>query len=155
MSNFCFCCKAWNEECGERGGGAEEKSTSAVVAQVHARPASAASVVADSATAPPLLVDLPRHRRNRPGWTAGRCRRHCCRPRNQRLRRCGSVESRESGVRLAVAGGRMATKETDANVAGQASLRLRWWVRWSGMEIEAVLFPWLPVTPRPCPSIPP
>ena len=21
MSNFCFCCKAWNEECGERGGG--------------------------------------------------------------------------------------------------------------------------------------
>ena len=20
MSNFCFCCKAWNEECGERGG---------------------------------------------------------------------------------------------------------------------------------------
>ena len=49
----------------------------------------------------------------------------------------------------------MATKETDANVAGQASLRLRWWVRWSGMEIEAVLFPWLPVTPRPRPSIPP
>ena len=51
----------------KEGGGAEEKSTSAVVAQVHARPASAASVVADSATAPPLLVDLPRHRRNRPG----------------------------------------------------------------------------------------